>query len=80
MVYIAYGILVAYILGEQIIESNRKFKECQNINSSNPNQVILPIFYKIRVTILNSPHNYPIPNNLKWAIFNTKGQVAIRYR
>jgi len=27
MVYIAYGILVAYILGEQIVESKRKFKE-----------------------------------------------------
>jgi len=27
MVYIAYGILIAYILGEQIVESKRKFKE-----------------------------------------------------
>jgi len=27
MIYILYGILMAYIIGEQIAESNRKFKE-----------------------------------------------------
>jgi len=26
-VYIAYGLLIAYIMGEQIAESRRKFKE-----------------------------------------------------
>jgi len=26
-IYIAYGILMAYIIGEQVVESNKKFKE-----------------------------------------------------